>query len=429
MKKESFLYLGNGRKEFFHLPSGWSPVYEPEAVTERPGPTVDEMARQALDAPKGTSPINDIAGRAGTIVILVDDGTRPTPVRQILPVLLERLESARFPREKVTIVVALGSHAPLDSRALEERLGPETLSRYAVIQHDAWQADLVPVDVPDLEGVVKINPAVIDADTRIAISSVAPHSKAGYGGGPENPMPGVANADFFTRHHMIYTVDERAQMGATLGNPFFETCMTVARTVGLDLSINCVYNKQGSVCGIVAGSLDAAFTEAVRQCAVFLGVRCSDFADVTVTSSFPHTHGVQFCKGLRPPGTITRPTGAVLLAAPLTASLPEEFVESVMRVRETFGADALAAMRRIMSKGELVAPERSPEYNMALYDLISRTPARTVLVSTAIPESTATKLGFEYAPSVEAGIAMLETSYPKAKVAVFPAGGLLIPSV
>jgi len=226
---------------------------------------------------------------------------------------------------------------------------------------------------------------------------------------------------------MICSVNPKARVGAIEENPFFDTCMKVADTVGIDLSINCVYNKQGLINGIVAGSLIVAFHEAVERCHQLLGAPCAGQVDITITSSYPHTHGVQFCKSLGPPGIITKPSGAVLLAVPTDDPVPEEFVQAVERVRQEHGS--VDSLRRVMAKGELVIPDRSPEYNMALYDLIGRSPSRTIIVSQGITADVAARLGFEYASSIEEGIRTLEKAYPKADVAIYPAGGLVVPSL
>jgi hypothetical protein len=44
-----------------------------------------------------------------------------------------------------------------------------------------------------------------------------------------------------------------------------------------------------------------------------------------------------------------------------------------------------------------------------------------------IPEKEARTMGFEYAPSVAAGINMIEQEHPQARVAIFPSGGLVVP--
>jgi len=82
--------------------------------------------------------------RAKTIAILVDDGTRPTPVAEILPVLLSHLEESGFSREKIAIVMAIGTHEAMEKEALEAKLGSGIQSRYKVIQHNACRTTSCP---------------------------------------------------------------------------------------------------------------------------------------------------------------------------------------------------------------------------------------------------------------------------------------------
>ena len=80
-----------------------------------------------------------------------------------------------------------------------------------------------------------------------------------------------------------------------------------------------------------------------------------------------------------------------------------------------------------MSKGMPFLPEKPLEFNMAMSALILRPQIRTILVSPTISRDEAHTMGLEYATSVEEGLSQLERVYPKARVAIFPSGGLIIP--
>ena len=101
---------------------------------------------------------------------------------------------------------------------------------------------------------VKINPEVARADLKIGISSVVPHPMAGYSGGPKIVMPGICDFDFIRDHHMKNVIHPRSVAGVLDGNPFQGGILQVAKAVGLDFSINCVYNRKGQVSRIVGGS-------------------------------------------------------------------------------------------------------------------------------------------------------------------------------
>ena len=150
-------------------------------------------------------------------------------------------------------MVAIGTHDAMKKEALETRLGGDVLSRYKVVQHNARQSDLVPVQIPEDGRVVKVNPAVARADLRVGISSILPHPMAGYGGGPKIVMPGVCDFEFIRDHHMKHVSHPRSKAGVTKGNPFHEDCMRVARAIKLDFSINCVYDQKGQVVRIIGG--------------------------------------------------------------------------------------------------------------------------------------------------------------------------------
>jgi len=427
MKKDYYLYLDQEKKEYFSLPKGWDPLYFVETEDGTKIPSVEQMTREALSKPAGPLPFQTLLSRAKSVAIVVDDATRPTPVAKILGTLLAYLEESGFSREKVTIVVAIGTHETMEKEALETRLGKGVLSRYKVVQHNAKQNNLVPVQIPDDGRIVKINPEVAQADLRVGISSVLPHPMAGYGGGPKIVMPGICNFDFIRDHHMKNVGHPRSAAGVTKGNPFQEDCMRVARAVRLDYSLNCVYDQKGQIVRIVGGGLESAFREAVDLCLQKLGHKFDEKVDVTITSTYPHTHGHQFCKGLSAPDVITQNTGAILLVAPIVGPIPGDFLNSFHVIKEKSNNNAASYVKESISKGIAFLPDKSIDFNMAMSTMFLRPKIRVILVSPFISQKEAEIMGLEHSPSIEEGIKSLGKLYPHAKVAIFPAGGLIVP--
>jgi nickel-dependent lactate racemase len=336
---------------------------------------------------------------------------------------------AGCPREATTIVIALGTHAVMSEQALAAKLGASVVSTCRVVQHNAWQDDLVSVRIPGDGRIVRVNPAVANATVRIGVSSILPHSVAGYGGGPKLLMPGVSNIDFIMHHHMKNANHPGSKLGLLKGNPFQGECMKVALAIGLDLTIDCVYDREGRISRIIAGGLEAAFAEAVEACSETLGHRFPELMDVSVASSYPHMHGIQFYKGLAAANIITRAEGAIVLAAPMATPVPDEFVRAFVRVKEEAQGDPASYVGEFMSKGMPFLPDHSAEFNMAMSFAIRRPRIRTILVSPAVSRDTAATLGFEYSPSVEEAVDTLGSAYPEARVAILPSGGLVVPIV
>ena len=427
MGQDYYLYLSQGKKKYFSLPPEWVPLHFVETEEGTPTLSIEQMTLEALSRPTGTPPFQDLLSGAKSVAIIVDDGTRPTPVAEILEVLLSGLANKDFSRENITIVVALGTHEAMKRKALEARLGSGVVSNYKVVQHNAWQSDLVPVEIPGDERVVRINPEVARADAKVGISSALPHPMAGYGGGPKIVMPGVCDFETTRDHHMKHVIHPRSMAGAAKGNPFHEGIFKVARAVGLDFSINCVYNQEGQVVRIIGGSLEMAFGEAVEVCLEKLGHRFEEKVEVTITSTFPHTHGHQIFKGLSAPDMVTKDAGAILLIAPVVAPIHAEFLNSFNVVHEKSHNNSTAYVKDALSKGMALLPDKSIDFNMAISTVFTRPKIRTILVSPVISADEARTMGLEYSSSIEEGLKLLEKSYPDARIAIFPSGGLIVP--
>lgn len=427
MRKDYYLYLAQDKKEYFTLPEGWEPLHFVETEDGTTIPSIEQMTREALSKPAGPLPFQALQSRAKSIAIIVDDATRPTPVAKILGALLSHLAESGFSREKITIVVAIGTHETMEKEALETRLGAGVLSRYKVVQHNARQSDLVPIQIPEDGRVVKISPEVAQADLRVGISSVLPHPMAGYGGGPKIIMPGICNFEFIRDHHMKHVGHRRSTAGVTKGNPFHEDCMRVARAIRLDFSLNCVYNQKGQIVRIIGGSLGDAFREAVDLCFQKLSHKFEEKVDVTITSTYPHTHGHQLFKGLSAPDVITKNTGAILLVAPVVAPIPADFLNSFHVIEEKSHNNSAAYIKESLSKGEAFLPDKSIDFNMAMSTVFLRPKIRAILVSPHISRKEAETMGLEHSSSIEEGIKLLGKLYPNAKVAIFPSGGLIVP--
>ncbi len=426
MKQEYDLYLSRGETQAFTLPQSWTTLYDPRPE-KRPPIDMRETARNALSRPQGIASFDDAVARAKRVAIIVDDGTRPTPVAEILDVVLEELQRRGIAKAGTKIVVALGTHDPLSADGLRARLGEGVTSQYEVIQHDARNGDSAAVGLPGEEGTVRINRSVVEADVRIGIGSVQPHPMAGFGGGPKLIMPGVAAFDSIVGHHMTLTVNPRSVYGKIEDNPFHRQCMAVAKAVGLEFSMICVYDLQGQVADVLAGTLEQVFAQAVEVSTARMGLEFEEKVDVTITSTYPHTHGLQFAKGLSGAGAITKDSGAILMVAPLVTPCPDEFFEVLRSITTRSEGKPLSYARAIMSTGRLFAPDKSAEFNMAMYSLLNRAPMRTIVVSSLITPEAAAAMGLEHAGSLEEGLARLEDAYPAAKVAVFPSGGFVLP--
>jgi len=173
--------------------------------------TVREFVVAALNA-------EDLDGRS--VCVIVPDGTRTCP----LPLLMSAVHQALSPRaSRITVLIALGTHAAMDDRQLAKHLGyPEGgLSAgypgMEVINHEWWNPDaLVSLGFIDADKVdelsdgrlaqpvdVVINRAVVDHDVALVVGPVFPREVVGFSGGNKYFYPGVAGQEIIDFSHWL----------------------------------------------------------------------------------------------------------------------------------------------------------------------------------------------------------------------------------
>jgi len=414
-----------GHKEEGKLPKGWHLLSPSPARPPRPRP-LGVMLEEALRRPIGTPPLEEMLPPAGRIALLVDDLTRPTPKREILPLLLERLQRRGVGPERVEIVVALGTHRQPSSEELKEALGDGIVKRYPIVNHDPFSQDLCPVGRLSMGSTVKINRAVHEAALRISLGSILPHPMAGFGGGGKGLFPGVADFDSIKDHHLLYTFQPGTSLGNLQGNPFYEEIVRIARKGRLDFIINVLYDLRQNPVGIVAGGLEAHWHGAAvvrRACAYGF----SEKADVTLISSHPHSEGPQALKALAAGALLTREGGWIVLVGGSDTSFPEEMVEAAASLLKRHPRDELGeVVRERFMKGETLFGG-SIELNMALAVALFYFSMYKICLVTGAREESAEAMGILQAPTVEEVLEGLSRSLPEATVHVVPAGGLVVP--
>ena len=187
------LAYGEGYLEV-DLPEGRTTVIAP---VEQAG-LEDEAGslRAALDAPIGTGPLRERVRGAESVCIVFTDITRATPNERIIPWLLDYLGECGVPRERITLLNALGTHRPNTPEELSRLLTPEVVRDYRVLNHEPENAEaLVRVGVTASGAPALLNRRLVEADVRVITGFIEPHFFAGFSGGPKGIMPGVAGME------------------------------------------------------------------------------------------------------------------------------------------------------------------------------------------------------------------------------------------
>ncbi|WP_073255801.1 lactate racemase domain-containing protein [Cryptosporangium aurantiacum] len=164
----------------------------------------------------------DLDGRS--VCVVVPDATRSCP----LPLLLSAVHEALDGRAtNVTVLIALGTHAPMTDEQLAAHLG----GSYTVRNHEWWDpARLVPLGRIGADRVaalsegrlrepvdVVVNRAVVEHDVCLVVGPVFPHEVVGFSGGNKYFFPGVAGHEIIDFSHWLGALITSAEIIGTRG--------------------------------------------------------------------------------------------------------------------------------------------------------------------------------------------------------------------
>lgn len=241
----------------------------------------------AIDNPIGTRPLDQIVQPGKKIAIIIDDGSRPTPISTILPILLPRLETAGARPEDIRIVAALGSHRYMTEEELRERVGDAVYERYEVLNSEFRKPEgLVYVgDTP--EGVkIMATKAVMETDIHIGVGCLVPHPVMGWGGGGKILYPGIAGEKTVAYFHLKASLFDENMFGKDT-TPIRDMMENWVDTIGLDFIINVVLNSKLQIADIVSGHYVQAHREGVRRGKRIVGNQVKEKADIVIVGSHP----------------------------------------------------------------------------------------------------------------------------------------------
>jgi nickel-dependent lactate racemase len=257
----------------------------PERTAQVGGPhglLCDEDVRRFVHDQLGAAPVD---GRS--VCVLVPDATRTCP----LPLLLGAVHGALHGRAtRLTVLVALGTHAEMSDASLADHLGYEPgalADRYPstrVLNHEWWDPGVfvelgaIPPDrVAELSGgmlrqgvPVLVNRAVVDHDVTLVVGPVFPHEVVGFSGGNKYLFPGVSGRDLIDLSHWLGALITSARIiGAPGVTPVRALIDEAASMVPTERLALCVVTgpPEGSLRSMAFGAPEGAWAAAAAVAA------------------------------------------------------------------------------------------------------------------------------------------------------------------
>jgi len=419
----------DGERRTFSIPKGWSLI---SSEDKPPVPGVNDPIqeiRRALDHSFGSPKIEDLARPGMEVVLLFDDLQRPTPVYLALPEILNRLNRAGIPDERISGVCAVGTHPIPSLEQLRKKVGEEAFTRLTgrLLSHDPHASDNVIIGKTHRGTLVEINSRVAFADLIIGVGECMPHPIAGYGGGYKIIMPGVCSYRSVADHHFNWMRHRNSRVNLLDGNPFFEDILDAGRLSRLAFKLDFIINEKKEVIRAFAGDPVEEHKEASQYASSLYLVSLTKLADVTITSAFPLEVGVQATKALTMAGFCTRSEGAIIWVA------PQKQAGSILPlVREMGSSESASDFHRRLILGDVPEHLRSFGISYIMQVVYFKELAEKFTVVHVTEGLSAEQVGmmkFAYSPSIQDAIDQVYKKMDQANVAIFPSGGNIIPQV
>ncbi len=311
--------------------------------------------KRALDRPLGTAPLAQLARRRlaedpqARAVVVISDSTRPVPYRGeagILWPVLQRLLEAGFAPERILVLVATGTHRPLDEAELRRMLDPRVFERgIPILNHEArYRAGLLRLGRTSQGEEIFVNRRYHESGLRILTGLVESHFIAGVSGGRKSICPGLIGEESTRHFHGARMMAAAGARDLNLeGNPCHEEALEVARMAGADFIVNVTLDKLLRPTGVFAGELEQAHQAAFEHLRGYVTVPFGEPFDAVVThAGFVGINHYQSVKAVLAALPAVRRGGRLLVLAANTDADPVGSLRyrSLLHLLTLVGAEA-----------------------------------------------------------------------------------------
>lgn len=380
----------------------------------------DEAAaiRKALKNPISSPPLAHCLKKSHKVVVIVTDNTRPCPDDRILPPLLAEIET-KVPRQNITIIIALGLHAPLSKEEMAQKLGKDIVANYCVLNHDPDNTKKIGVTSRGIP--VEVNKLVLEADFRLATGFIEPHFFAGFSGGCKSIMPGVSSEKAIFQNHGYEMLDHPlSRAGIINGNLIHEDMVEQGRMAGLNFIVNVLLNDKHQITHVLAGDPVKAHEEGCRLECEFAGAKVNRKVDIVITTNSGAPLDLdlyQTVKGIDNASLITRKGGAIIIASACNRGAgPDAF---------TYMHFSCKTPEEVLLKAKNEGLHHLPWQNQRLAQVQQ---CNDIYVVSGLDESTVKKAMMTPVTSIEEGLKKaLQRLGKNASIAVIPQGPMVLP--
>jgi nickel-dependent lactate racemase len=419
--KITFSYPGYERIAAVEVPdANLMGIYAPRAVGDVDEETV--LARGFAE-PHGAPRLREAVKRGDRVLILIEDGTRGTPITRLLPFVLDELHAAGVTDDAIMLLTAQGTHREMTEGELRRKLG-RFYGRFPLHQH-RWldESNLHEFGHTSDGTRVTANRLLADSDFVLGLGSIVPHRIKGFSGGAKIAFPGVAGREMQERNQWEASQRMSETVMGVAENSMRLRMEEAARIVGLRYIVNLVSDREKKIVGCFTGDPVQAHRAGCKLSREINAVTLPKRADIVLIDSHPADRDFwQSAKGVYAGTMAVRDGGTLILVAPN----PEGVAPNHPNVLE-IGYRPYAEIVRMVEAGEV-----EDIVGAAVLADVAQVMDRTdcVMVSPGVPREETERLGFRYAATAHDALEMAcERQGRGAKIAVLQHGGHILPLI
>lgn len=398
-------------------------IFSPSSINIKE--SEDEIIEKAFSKPFQSLPIEKLLSGKENVLIIVDDHTRKTPLKKILPRLIKDLEHVGIKKEKIKFLIGLGTHRPMKEEEMIIKFGEEIVKNYPIFNHAWWdRSQLIHLGETEKGTPIFVNRLIKEVDFIIGIGQIVPHRVSGFSGGANIVQPGICGEETTGKTHWLSAQYSGEEILGKIENPVKEEIENVAKIVGLNWIVNTIQDCREKLVGVVAGDPYSAYREGAKRSSEVYKVLLPCKADIVIIDSFPFDSELWLAvKGIYASELVVRPGGIVILITQCEEGISQSHPE-ILKI----GYQKFEDVNQMLLEG--VIQKLTVAAHLVHVGRVIKEKAKGILVSKGILKEQTEKIGFIYAKSpqeaLEIGFSLLGKD---AKVAILHRGGEILPIV
>lgn len=386
----------------------------------------EDIIERALLEPIDSPPLHQLLDGSKRILIVVDDYSRTTPVKKILPRLLQEIHNIGVRNEGIKILIGLGTHRPMNDEEIIRKFGQEIPKRYQILNHAWWDpSQLIHLGETERRTPIIVNRLVNEVDFIIGVGQIVPHRVSGFSGGANIIQPGICGEETTGLTHWLSAKFEGREILGKIENPVKDEIEKVAKKVGLRWIINTIQDGSERLIGVVAGDPFSAYREGAKLALEIYSCFLPEEADIIISDSHPYNSDLWLAsKGIYASELAVKKGGVVILVT----SCPEGVSQSHPEVLE-FGYQGFLEVEQKVLKG--LIKKLTVAAHLVHVGRVIKERAKGIMVSKGISQEQKEKLGFIHAETPKQALDMAFSIIGRrdARIAILKRGGEIVPLI